>query len=99
MNNPTGESASAPAKEDNLPILVKPPDVPAGTVLPEVAKIGDSFDKTPSSVPQVSALAAESAVTYKAYQTDCGLKKSITAKSAGRKPLARTWAQSRRESF
>src|SRR5437588_10857359 len=60
---------SAPRNEAVVPSKVIPPDVPGATRLPEVIKRGGDELSTPSSVAQVSALAAASAPVNPAFSS------------------------------
>src|SRR5437588_12704411 len=54
-------SENAPRKEAAIPRALMPPDVPGATHFPVVIRRGGDELSTPSSVAQVSALAAASA--------------------------------------
>ena len=67
-----------------------PPDLPGGTFLKVVIKMGSDLDRIPISVPQVSAVAAANVVRYSKYHRKEGKKKWRRTINAGMLPLART---------
>src|SRR5450756_2824922 len=90
----------APASAASRPTRLTPPEVPRSTGLPVVIKRGEFGLSTPSSVAQVSALAAASAAVAPSQgQVAAGKHPCITTKTPARPPFASTCPASRRVLF
>jgi hypothetical protein len=89
----------APTSAATVPGRLTPPDVPVGTGRPVMIDRGGRRARVPTSVAQVSEVAAASAPAPKALHALEGQSNHASAASAKRPPFARTWRASRSPPF